>query len=105
MDRLNVAIEQTVRPSGMGSRTGTSVQLSFEMTVDIATQGAGAGSIRVSVASPGFMDSLMPGYHPRVIEPRWQQFWAEQQTFRTPDLAPRPGGQKFYILDMFPYPS
>ena len=46
----------------------------------------------------------MPSYHPAAIEPRWQKFWAEQQTFRTPD-EPKPGRQKYYVLDMFPYPS
>jgi leucyl-tRNA synthetase len=44
----------------------------------------------------------MPGYHPEAIEPRWQRFWEENKTFRTPDESSRP---KFYILDMFPYPS
>ena len=47
----------------------------------------------------------MPGYHPKNIEPRWQQYWLQNQTFRTPDLPTRPGQQKFYVLDMFPYPS
>src|SRR5262249_10899455 len=47
-------------------------------------------------------DSDMPGYHPNVIEPRWQKYWDEHKTFRTPDLSAKP---KFYILDMFPYPS
>jgi leucyl-tRNA synthetase len=44
----------------------------------------------------------MPGYHPSVIEPRWQKYWDENKTFRTPDVSDRP---KYYILDMFPYPS
>jgi leucyl-tRNA synthetase len=44
----------------------------------------------------------MPGYNPADIEPRWQRYWEENQTFRTPDDSSRP---KFYILDMFPYPS
>jgi leucyl-tRNA synthetase len=44
----------------------------------------------------------MPGYTPKIIEPRWQRFWEEHKTFRTPDTADKP---KFYILDMFPYPS
>ncbi len=44
----------------------------------------------------------MPTYNPKVIEPRWQRFWEEHKTFRTPDTADKP---KFYILDMFPYPS
>jgi leucyl-tRNA synthetase len=44
----------------------------------------------------------MPGYNPEAVEPKWQRFWEANRTFRTPDDSPRP---KFYILDMFPYPS
>jgi len=45
----------------------------------------------------------MPSYHPQRIEPKWQAYWEEHRTFRTPDLDPdRP---KLYVLDMFPYPS
>ena len=44
----------------------------------------------------------MPKYNPAQIEPKWQQFWEQQQTFRVPDL---PGPKKLYVLDMFPYPS
>ncbi|HEV3142713.1 MAG TPA: leucine--tRNA ligase [Gemmataceae bacterium] len=47
----------------------------------------------------------MPSYHPKVIEPKWQQYWEENQSFATPD-TPAPGQTKrYYILDMFPYPS
>ena len=38
------------------------------------------------------------------IEAKWQQYWDEHQTFRTPE-RPTPGKPKKYILDMFPYPS
>src|SRR5262249_54522048 len=44
----------------------------------------------------------MPTYNPRVIEPRWQRYWQEHKTFRTPDTSDKP---KYYLLDMFPYPS
>ena len=45
----------------------------------------------------------MPSYNPADIERRWQQYWDANQTFRTPDSD---GGKpKYYILDMFPYPS
>jgi leucyl-tRNA synthetase len=44
----------------------------------------------------------MPTYNPKVVEPRWQRYWEEHKTFRTPDSSDRP---KVYILDMFPYPS
>ena len=44
----------------------------------------------------------MPRYNPAIIEPRWQQFWEENRTFRAPEI---PTGDKLYVLDMFPYPS
>ncbi|MDJ1504912.1 leucine--tRNA ligase [Xanthocytophaga agilis] len=44
----------------------------------------------------------MSEYNFREIEKRWQQRWEEQQTYRTDVDASRP---KYYVLDMFPYPS
>ncbi|MEX1094892.1 MAG: leucine--tRNA ligase [Planctomycetales bacterium] len=44
----------------------------------------------------------MPRYEPKRIEPRWQAYWDAHATFAVPD---RPEGEKFYVLDMFPYPS
>ncbi len=41
-------------------------------------------------------------YDPSVIEPRWQAYWESNKTFATPDDFSKP---KFYVLDMFPYPS
>ncbi|MFD0674076.1 leucine--tRNA ligase [Cohnella sp. GCM10027633] len=42
------------------------------------------------------------GYRPLTIEPKWQQYWDANKTFRTTEEADKP---KFYALDMFPYPS
>ncbi|KAM0933005.1 putative leucine--tRNA ligase [Dioscorea sansibarensis] len=39
------------------------------------------------------------------IEPRWQRYWEENRTFRTPDDDLDMSRPKCYILDMFPYPS
>lgn len=36
------------------------------------------------------------------IEKRWQSYWAENNTFKAKEDASKP---KFYVLDMFPYPS
>ena len=36
------------------------------------------------------------------IEPHWQSFWEKNRTFRAPDDLSKP---KYYVLDMFPYPS
>ena len=49
----------------------------------------------------------MPSYNPADVERRWQAFWDEHKTFRTPDpgSAEVAGKPKYYVLDMFPYPS
>lgn len=44
----------------------------------------------------------MPRYNPAEIEPKWQSFWENNKTFKTPEM---PTGEKLYVLDMFPYPS
>lgn len=36
------------------------------------------------------------------IEKKWQQYWADNKTFKTENETAKP---KFYALDMFPYPS
>ena len=41
-------------------------------------------------------------YDPKAIEPKWQAYWADNRTFRAEIDPARP---KFYVLDMFPYPS
>lgn len=41
-------------------------------------------------------------YNFREIEAKWRQFWAENQTFKAEDNSEKP---KYYVLDMFPYPS
>ena len=41
-------------------------------------------------------------YNHRVIEKKWQKYWEENKTFKTLDDHTK---EKFYALDMFPYPS
>jgi len=41
-------------------------------------------------------------YDPKRIEARWQDHWLENQTFRAEVERDKP---KYYVLDMFPYPS
>ena len=49
------------------------------------------------------MDAIEKGrYDFNTIEPKWQDFWQSNKTFKTPDTSDRP---KYYVLDMFPYPS
>ena len=41
-------------------------------------------------------------YNHQEIEKKWQKFWAENQTFKASNNSEKP---KYYVLDMFPYPS
>ncbi|MBT3538987.1 leucine--tRNA ligase [Candidatus Parcubacteria bacterium] len=44
----------------------------------------------------------MKKYEPQEIEKKWQKYWEDNKTFQTTESGDK---QKFYILDMFPYPS
>ena len=44
----------------------------------------------------------MPAYRPEEIEQKWQAHWKAHRTFRTENHSTKP---KYYVLDMFPYPS
>lgn len=41
-------------------------------------------------------------YNHKNIEAKWQKYWKDNKTYKT---ETRPGTKKFYVLDMFPYPS
>ena len=41
-------------------------------------------------------------YDFRQIEQRWQKWWADQKTYQAKEDSSKP---KYYVLDMFPYPS
>ena len=41
-------------------------------------------------------------YNPNEIEAKWQKYWLENQTFKAENHSAKP---KYYVLDMFPYPS
>jgi leucyl-tRNA synthetase len=44
----------------------------------------------------------MTSYNPQKIERKWQKQWEKWKLFKAPDKSKKP---KFYVLDMFPYPS
>jgi leucyl-tRNA synthetase len=44
----------------------------------------------------------MPAYRPQEIEKKWQAHWQQHHTFRADNQSSKP---KYYVLDMFPYPS
>ena len=41
-------------------------------------------------------------YHPEAIEEKWQAIWATENSFQAGEV---PGKRKYYVLEMFPYPS
>lgn len=41
-------------------------------------------------------------YNPKLIEPKWQTYWEDQKTFKAEIDHSK---EKYYVLDMFPYPS
>ncbi|THF48502.1 leucine--tRNA ligase [Flavobacterium supellecticarium] len=41
-------------------------------------------------------------YNPNQIEAKWQKYWSENQTFKAANDSAKP---KYFVLDMFPYPS
>ncbi|MGE8424485.1 MAG: class I tRNA ligase family protein, partial [Sphingobacterium siyangense] len=41
-------------------------------------------------------------YNHKSLEKKWQKFWADHKTYKTSDTHQKP---KYYVLDMFPYPS
>jgi leucyl-tRNA synthetase len=43
-----------------------------------------------------------PNYNPQAIEAKWQKRWADAKLFDTEAV---PGRQKYYVLEMLPYPS
>jgi leucyl-tRNA synthetase len=48
----------------------------------------------------------MQEYDPQAIEAKWQRIWKDERAFETADPEPgSPAEQKFYLLEMLPYPS
>jgi len=47
----------------------------------------------------------METYDPRAIEAKWQRVWEDAHAFYTDDPEPGEERQKFYMLEMLPYPS
>src|SRR5438067_4862263 len=48
----------------------------------------------------------MERYEPAAVEARWQETWARERVFETPNPAPGEDAAGLaYVLDMLPYPS
>ena len=51
---------------------------------------------------PKLTESMESRYQPREIEEKWQKLWEENKSFQA---AEEQGKPKYYVLEMFPYPS
>ena len=54
--------------------------------------------------TPAAVEKAAPRYDFNRAEPRWQQAWQDRACFVVPDVPPE-GARKYYVLEMFPYPS
>jgi valyl-tRNA synthetase len=64
---------------------------------------SGVSTVRLYSATATDATPAKTGYPFADIEPKWQAYWEENQTFKTPERdTSKP---KKYVLDMFPYPS
>ena len=57
---------------------------------------------RNCIFKPSKLKAKNMEYNFREIETKWRQFWAANETFKTEHTSTKP---KYYVLDMFPYPS
>lgn len=55
-----------------------------------------------SQQNPSSIFKLNMEYNFREIEKKWQSYWANNKTFKADNVSDKP---KYYVLDMFPYPS
>lgn len=59
----------------------------------------------MSVTSTGNSEQPTAKYDFTKIEAKWQAYWDQHKTFRVTEDPKFPKEKRFYVLDMFPYPS
>ena len=68
---------------------------------------ADAGRYRLIISASRSTFAKLKNLHPmeydfNAIEKKWQRYWVEHNTYKVTEDPSRP---KYYVLDMFPYPS
>ncbi|HEX7724710.1 MAG TPA: leucine--tRNA ligase [Candidatus Paceibacterota bacterium] len=56
-------------------------------------------------SSPKGASASRPAYDPSQIEKKWQKVWSKKKLYTSKDTGAAARKQKYYVLDMFPYPS
>ena len=95
---------RTAQPGAFGSSRTVTAAASAATAADVATkpQQDAAAAAAAASGNGAFQSSAYPFTE---IEAKWQAFWDEHKTFRTPDIHELDTSKpKFYALDMFPYP-
>ena len=77
---------------------GTGIPRSIQLNYGALKRSKG----NIFLISQSESHTVMMEYRFSEIEPKWQAYWDKNRTFRTDDDFSKP---KFYVLDMFPYPS
>src|SRR5215212_4633833 len=95
------AVPRRLRVDGQGSAQAVLVPGRLRrLLLPLRGQGAGAGLPRVPRLARAA--TVTERYDPSDIEPRWQAIWEREGTWEVPN---EPGGDKYYVLEMLPYPS
>ena len=84
--------------------------LSLSSRIGIVSPAASVGKLRAISTTTPESETPAPSssrvlYPFSEIEKKWQQHWEEKCTFAVSEDAHLSGKEKFYVLDMFPYPS
>src|SRR5580700_6002719 len=69
-----------------------------------AAEDAGQGGRAAAERAPGHEAARGEPYDPRTVQEKWQERWAALGPFRASD-DPADPRERFYMVDMFPYPS
>ncbi len=97
-------VERLTARAGAGKSTASRPRIKPELPPGGGRRPVGEAKI---LGFPG-PESPMSRYDFTAIEARWQQRWLAEKTFRTPNPGQEgfdPAKPKYYVLDMFPYPS
>jgi hypothetical protein len=110
---LGAGMMRLATKTGLMRRVGPSAGITVAIKPRWATSSSSSSSTpravdtRLEVPAAAAADEgseVKSGSYPfTAIEAKWQAYWEENQTFRTPDEIDT-SKPKYYVLDMFPYP-